>query len=588
MSDFSLRPSVWAPRKKRIELAVGSDREPMHAHPQWPGWWQGESEYPAGTRYGFYVEGAGPFPDPRSHSQPDGVHGLSEIVDHGSFSWTDGEWQPPRWEEAVVYELHVGTFSREGTFEGVIPHLDALLELGVTHLELMPVCEFPGTRGWGYDGVALYAPHHAYGGVNGLKKLVDTCHARGLAVILDVVYNHLGPDGNYLPTYGPYFTDRYVTPWGDAPNLDGRNSGSEVRDFFIDNALMWLRDYRVDGLRLDAIDKVIDHSEKHFLVEMSERVRALEKETGHRKVLIAESAMNDPIFVLPPERGGYGLDAQWNDDLHHAMRTVFTGEREGYFVDFGNPADVAKALRQGFVYDGRYSQYRKRAHGAPPGDLPGHAFLGYIQNHDQAGNRATGDRFHHHPTVDPLHHKIAAAFVLLAPFVPMIFMGEEWAAGTPFQYFTDHTDPELAKAVSEGRRSEFGVVGWAPEDVPDPQHPLAFEVSKLRWEERDEGAHAGMLDWYGRLLALRRGDPELGAERLGNVETGADPLGNWLWMRRGPYLIAASLRGEENTVPEAPVGTAPPLLAAGEAPDRVAGGGLHFRKPGIVILKDTP
>jgi len=581
--DF-IKPAVWAPHKGKLQLWLGDRTAPMFRRPDGSGWWDARVPCPAGTRYAFLVDGAGPFPDPRSPSQPDGVHAPSEMIDHGSLQWTDHSWTPPPWEEAVVYELHVGTFSEEGTFAGIIPHLGGLIELGVSHIELMPVCEFPGRRGWGYDGVAIFAPHHAYGGVEGLFQLVDACHANGLAVIMDVVYNHLGPDGNYLPGYGPYFTDNYQTPWGDAPNLDGPES-HEVRRFFIDNALMWLRDFHIDGLRLDAIDKVIDHSQKHFLVEMSEAVRALEAATGRKRVLIAESASNDPRFVLSAAHGGYGLDAQWSDDLHHSMRTVFTGEREGYLVDYGNIQDVVKALKHGFVYDGKYSVYRDRPHGSSPLGLPGHTFLGYIQNHDQVGNRATGDRFHHHPAMDPLHHRIAAAFVMLAPFVPMIFMGEEWAASTPFQYFTDHEDPELALAVTQGRRSEFGVIGWKPEDVPDPQQEPAFQSSKLRWSERGRGAHGAMLDWYRQLLALRKSDPQLGTTTMPNVEAAADPDGQWLWMRRGPYLVAAALRGKDITIPAPDLSGPEPLLAAGCEPRNLGGGRLHFSEPGIIITR---
>jgi len=587
MNSQGIQPAVWAPEKQRVGLFLSTGVLEMQPCPRRAGWWRCELPLPAGTRYGFLLDGEGPFPDPRSASQPDGVHGLSELVDHSQFRWTDAAWSPPPWEEAVAYELHIGTVSDEGTFQGLIRHLDALQDLGITHIELMPVCEFPGSRGWGYDGVSLFAPHHAYGGVDGLKTLIDACHSRGLAAIIDVVYNHLGPDGNYLPTYGPYFTDRHVTPWGDAPNFDGPRSAAEVRAFFVDNALMWLGDYHADGLRLDAIDKVIDTSEKHFLLELSERVRNLEKDVGRKMVLIAESAMNDPKFVLPAAKGGYGLDAQWNDDLHHSMRTVFTGERDGYFMDYQSAEDTAKALRQGFVLDGRYSPYRKANHGKPPTGLKGSAFIGYIQNHDQIGNRATGDRFHHHPAVDTLHHQMAAAFVLLAPFVPMIFMGEEWAASSPFQYFTDHQDPVLAMAVSDGRKREFGVIGWRPEDIPDPQHEQAFLVSKLRWQERDKSPHAELLSWYRSLLKLRRDHPEFGTSRMSNVETAGDPDGHWLWMRRDRFLVVAAMRGAMVDVPVSAHPNAGTLLSAGCLPVFAQVGIIRFNSPGLIILENN-
>lgn len=579
---------VWAPAKDSLELHLESGTHRMERSPGQPGWWCSNVMLNPGDMYGFVVDGRGPFPDPRSLSQPQGVHGLSEVVDHQAHGWTDADYQPVDWEDAVLYEVHVGTFSPSGTFEGMIPYLSHLTDLGITHIELMPICEFPGARGWGYDGVSLYAPHHAYGGVSGLKNLIDACHRHGLAVIIDVVYNHLGPDGNYLPTYGPYFTDRYQTPWGDAPNLDGSHSGPEVRAFFLDNALMWLDEYHADGLRLDAIDKVVDHSEKHFLRELGERVRQLEMTSGKRKVLIAESAQNDPLFVMPTSQGGHGLDAQWNDDLHHSMRTIFTGEREGYFVDYGSALDTAKALRNGFVYDGRYSAYRKNHHGKPSTGLPGHSYIGYIQNHDQIGNRASGDRFHHHPSVDELHHRIASTFVLLAPFIPMIFMGEEWAASTPFQYFTDHQNPDLARAVSEGRKKEFGVIGWLPEDIPDPQHPHAFEASKLLWDECEKSRHQEMLQWYKQLLTIRKSHAEFGSRQIGNVSADGDTEGRWLWMRRGESIIAACLHGNDVEVPVPISSMAKTLISAGSPAVLSPQRSLIFDSPGVLVFKTEP
>ena len=446
------------------------------------GWWTAEAVSAApGTDYAFRLDGGPPLPDPRSVWQPQGVHGPSRVLDHGAFPWTDGRWQQGPLPSAVLYELHVGTFTPEGTFEAAIARLDHLVDLGITHVELMPVAEFPGSRGWGYDGVDLYAPHHAYGGPEGLKRLVNACHAKGFAVLLDVVYNHLGPAGNYLERFGPYFTARHQTPWGPAVNLDGPGS-DEVRRFFCDNALMWLRDYHLDGLRLDAVHALVDTSAVSFLEQLAAEVHALEAHLGRHLVLIAESDLNDPRVVRPPELGGYGLGAQWSDDFHHALHTVLTGERDGYYADFGSLADLAKALTGTFVYDGRYSHFRGRRHGRPTAGLTGDHFLGYLQNHDQIGNRAQGERSSHLPNSGRL--KIAAALVLTSPFIPLLFQGEEWGASTPFQYFTDHDDPELGRAVREGRRVEFAGFGWAPEAIPDPQDPATFARSKLDWQER--------------------------------------------------------------------------------------------------------
>jgi maltooligosyltrehalose trehalohydrolase len=536
---------LWAPCAKKVELVIRQDRDEMLPDPRREAWWRSSNTYPAGTRYGYVIDGRGPFPDPRSPSQPDGVHGLSCVVDHTQFAWSDQGWQQGAWSSAVIYELHIGTFSDEGTFEGAIAHLKKLVDLGVTHVELMPVCEFPGERGWGYDGTSLYAPHHTYGGVSGLKSFVNYSHSIGLAVILDVVYNHLGPDGNYLPEFGPYFSARHMTPWGEGPNLDGEQC-SQVRQFFIDNALMWLRDYHIDGLRLDAIDKIRDDSPQHLLVQLRRAVDDLEKETGTRRILIAESASNERLYVTRPEDGGYGMDAQWNDDFHHALRTVFTGESETYYMDFGSLNDLAKAIRQGFVYDGVYSKFRGKVHGTSAAGLPAESFLAYLQTHDQVGNRAQGDRFHHDPAVKLIHQKIAAALVLLSPYTPMIFMGEEWAASTPFLYFTDHHNEQLGKAVSEGRRNEFGGSQWQGE-VPDPQSLPTFIRSKLRWNEREREPHRQMLDWYAELLSLRHSHPDFGPGS--SVEVLTDAEETWLCMRRGSHRVLAKFKEGAARIP---------------------------------------
>jgi maltooligosyltrehalose trehalohydrolase len=446
------------------------------------GWWHAHVPSGApGLDYAFSLDGGEPLPDPRSPWQPRGVHAPSRLVDHQRFSWTDQRWQAPPLGSAVIYELHVGTFSPEGTFDGVIGRLEHLAGLGVTHVELMPVAEFPGVRGWGYDGVDLWAPHHAYGGPDGLKRLVDACHARGLAVLLDVVYNHLGPSGNYLGRFGPYFTSRFRTPWGDAMNFDGAGS-DEVRRFVCDNARMWLRDYHVDGLRLDAVHAIADGSAVHILEQLAQEVEKLAASLGRHLVLIAESNLNDPRIVQPPSAGGYGIDAQWNDDFHHALHTVLTGERHGYYADFGRLADLATAFRRGFVYAGEYSVFRDRRHGRPAIGVSGNRFVVSAQNHDQVGNRALGERASLLMSEGRLH--IAAALLLTSPFVPMLFQGEEWGASTPFLYFTDHAEPELVEAVRKGRCQEFAAfaghlralaarLGRAPARAPCPSARLA-------------------------------------------------------------------------------------------------------------------
>ncbi|HEY3085840.1 MAG TPA: malto-oligosyltrehalose trehalohydrolase [Candidatus Dormibacteraeota bacterium] len=502
---------VWAPQRRRVDAVVDGRR--LEMRPAEGGWWEvDDAGAGAGSRYGFSLDGGEVRPDPRSPSQPDGVLGLSEVVDHDAYAWQDGAWRGSTLTGSILYELHVGTFSPEGTFAGAIARLPHLVRLGVDTVELMPVAEFSGDRGWGYDGADLYAPHHAYGGPDGLKRFVDACHASDLAVVLDVVYNHLGPVGNFLADFGPYFSETHHTPWGAAVNFDGPGS-DEVRRFVVDNALMWLRDYHFDGLRLDAVHAIIDESEVHILEQLAFEVARLSAETHHRTFVVAESDANDPRLVRSPERGGYGLDASWADDWHHALHTVLTGEHIGYYEDFGSFAQLAKALRQAWVYDGEWSPRRRRVRGRKPFGVPAHAFVVAAQNHDQVGNRAAGERLCH--IVEGGCAKAAAALLLTSPFTPLLFQGEEWAAGSPFQYFTDHRDPELGRRVAEGRRAEFASFGWS-ELVPDPQDPATFARSKLRWEELDEASHQDMLGWYRSLVALRRRLPppvdELGAD----------------------------------------------------------------------------
>ncbi|MGH9101082.1 MAG: malto-oligosyltrehalose trehalohydrolase, partial [Acidimicrobiales bacterium] len=442
---------VWAPRAAEVQLVVDDDTEVMTADGR--GWWSVTVERAGpGSRYGYRLDGGPARPDPRSARQPDGVDGLSALVRHDTFSWSDTSWRGLTLAGAVLYELHVGTFSSAGTFDGVVEHLPHLVDLGVDALELLPVTEFSGEWGWGYDGVDLFAPHHAYGGPDGLKRLVDACHQAGLGVILDVVYNHLGPAGNYLSELGPYFSSRHRTNWGDALNFDGEGS-DEVRRYVVDNALMWFRDYHVDGLRLDAVHSIVDESAVHLLEQLAIEVGALSAHLRRPLFLIAESDRNDPRVVRSRDANGYGLDAVWADEWHHALDAALSGERDGYYEDFGSLGMLAKALRQAWVYDGTWSPHRGRHHGRSAAGLEGDRFVVCTQNHDQIGNRARGERLG--ALVSAGRARVAAALLLTTPFVPLLFQGEEWGASTPFQYFTDHHEPELARLVTEGRIAEF-------------------------------------------------------------------------------------------------------------------------------------
>jgi malto-oligosyltrehalose trehalohydrolase len=551
-----MRYAVWAPDAASVEVALevpsGGVRHAM-ARSGRPGWW--ETSAPEAD-YGFVVDGEGPFPDPRSRWQPDGVHGLSRPYDPSGFSWTDDAWRGRPLAGSVLYELHVGTFTPEGTFDAAAGRLDHLVALGVGAVELMPVAAFPGRHGWGYDGVGLWAVHEPYGGPAGLQGFVDACHARGLAVVLDVVYNHLGPSGNHLGRFGPYFTDAYRTPWGPAINLDDAGS-DEVRAFIVENALTWLRDYHVDGLRLDAVHAMRDSRAVHILEELAAAVEGLRAATGRELFLVAESDLCDPRVVTSREAGGYGLNGQWNDDFHHALHCALTGEKQGYYADFATTSALAKTLTRAFFHDGTWSSFRGRTHGRPVDLLrtPGHRFTGFLQNHDQVGNRATGDRIS--ASLSPGLLKVGAGLLLTSPFTPMLFMGEEWGARTPWQYFTDHVEPELATAVSEGRRREFAAHGWASADVPDPQDPATFERSRLDWSEPSREPHADLLSWYRSLIALRRSCPELTDSRLTAVSVKHDE--SWIVVYRGALRIAANFGGEPIRLPDGEL-----LLASAE------------------------
>ena len=571
---------VWAPCAQRVQVDVAGNRHPMTATDY--GWWHAELALDDNRAdYAFVLDGGELLPDPRSPWQPRGIHGASRLVDHKAFSWTDQRWQAGPVSGAIIYELHVGTFTPQGTFAGVIDKLDYLVELGVTHIELMPVAEFSGSRGWGYDGADLYAPHHAYGGPDELKRLVDACHRRGLAMILDVVYNHLGPAGNYLARFGPYFTERYATPWGQAINFDGPDS-DEVRRFICDNALMWLRDYHFDGLRLDAVHALIDTSATHLLEQLACEVAELQAQSGRHLILIAESDLNDPRIVRSQEIGGYGIHAQWSDDFHHALHTVLTGERDGYYADFGSLADLAKAIERVFVYDGSYSAFRRRRHGRAPKVIFGHSFLGYLQNHDQIGNRAKGERSSHLLSVGRL--KIAAALVLSAPFIPMLFQGEEWAASSPFLYFTNHQDAELGRLVTEGRRREFAAFSAHSDDVPDPQALETFERSKLVWDECGRKPHSEMLDWHRRLIRLRHEFAALSDARLDRVSVTFDEQQKWLVMARGPIAVACNLSQRRQHTPLSS-GQDARILLASEKEIRIVGDGIELPPDSVAVVE---
>lgn len=552
--------TLWAPLAQTVELHLIDAVQRLPMERTEGGYWHTEASGLApGTRYRFVVDGQ-EYPDPASRHQPEGVHGPSALVDD-RFAWSDGAWRGIPLRDYVIYELHVGTFTPEGTFEAIIPHLRTLRELGITAIELMPVAHFPGTRNWGYDGVYLYAPHTAYGGVLGLKRLVDAAHREGLAVVLDVVYNHFGPEGNYLwATARPFFTDRYRTPWGDAINYDGPES-DPVRHFVIANALYWLREYHVDALRLDAVQMIYDRSAYHLLEELADSARAQAARLGRPALLIAESDMNDPRLITPAEAGGYGLDGQWADDLHHAIHAALTGERAGYYQGFGQLAQIVTALQRAYVYAGDYAAHRRQRFGRSPTGRRPDQFVVCIQNHDQVGNRAVGDRLG--ATLSFAQLKLAAAAYLLSPFTPLIFMGEEYGEPAPFQYFTDHGDEALVRGVREGRKQEFAAFVAPGQELPDPQDPATFQRSRLDHGLRGQGRHAVLQALYTELLRLRREVPALRPTSLDATIASADEArGVLTWRRRsdGVELFAVLNFGTEARTVELPPGRWQPLL----------------------------
>lgn len=502
-ADFT----VWGPLLDALELQVISPMRTsvpmtMDSH----GFWHTSVErLEPGSRYLYRINGRNERPDPASFFQPDGVHEPSQLLDHSRYAWTDGEWQLIELRNMVMYEVHVGTFTPEGTFEAAISRLDELKAIGINTIQLMPVSQFPGGRNWGYDGAYLFAVQNSYGGPDGLKKLVDACHAKGMAVILDAVYNHLGPEGNYIADYCPYFTDKYHTPWGSAVNFDDAHSDG-VRNFVVQNAIYWFEHFHIDGLRLDAIHGIFDTGARHILLELSQEVRAYCRLSGRRHYLIAESDLNDVRVILSEDRGGYGLDAQWSDDFHHAVHTLLTDESTGYYEDFGSPKHLVKAFEEGFVYSWDYSKYRKRHHGSSSCEARADQLVVFSQNHDQVGNRMLGDRLISIAGFEAA--KLAAAVSMLSPFVPLLFMGEEYGEDSPFPYFISHGDSGLVAAVREGRKAEFKHFGWQKEP-PDPQSEETFLSAKLDWGKRTRGKYKVMLEFYGQLLTLRTQKPAL-------------------------------------------------------------------------------
>ena len=577
-------PRVWAPSATRVDLHAG-EVSPMERRDD--GWWESTSTLPHGTDYAFGVDGGPPRPDPRSAWQPSGVHEASRTFDTSRHVWHDDEWAGIDVRGAVTYELHVGTFTPAGTFDGAIEHLEHLADLGVDLVELMPVAAFPGRYGWGYDGVALWAVHEAYGGPAALQRFVDAAHGHGLGVCLDVVYNHLGPSGNYLAGFGPYFTDTHHTPWGAAVNLDAAGSDG-MRAFIIENAVRWLTEIHIDALRLDAVHALVDDSPRHLLAELADTVDALAERLGRPLGLVAETDLNDPRTVAPTAEGGLGMTAQWADDVHHALHSWLTGEQHGYYVDFGSVEVLAHALTRVFVHDGGYSTFRGSSWGAPvPRGTDARRFVVFAANHDQIGNRALGDR----PASRLPDGVVAAgaAVLLTAPFSPLLFMGDEWATRRPFPYFSDHQEPELAEAIRAGRTAEFAGHGWAElygsePEVPDPQAPTTAELARLDWAEPGRPGHARMLDWHRTLIALRRLVPGLTDGDLDATHVEHDEGGRWILVRRPGVVVVAAIADVPVTIPLEGADAAR-VLASWDAITRTAAS-ITLPGAGAVVLTD--
>jgi maltooligosyltrehalose trehalohydrolase len=536
--------AVWAPTPETVRLDVDGTETPMTRDEG--GWWRAAVDAAPGARYGFLLDDDPTLlPDPRSPRQPDGVHGASQL-------WappenTGDDWAGRSVHGAVIYELHIGTFTPDGTFDAAIGKLDYLVELGVDFVEVMPVNAFSGTHGWGYDGVLWFAVHEPYGGPDGLVRFVDACHRRGLGVLIDAVFNHLGPSGNYLPRFGPYLSSA-SNPWGEGINIADAQS-DEVRRYIIGCALRWMRDFHADGLRLDAVHALFDTTAIHLLEELATETDALAEQLGRPLSLIAESDLNDPRMITPRAEHGHGMAAQWDDDIHHAIHTAVSGERQGYYADFGSLATLAKTLRHAFFHAATYSSFRQRRHGRPldTSTIPATRLLAYTCTHDQVGNRALGDRPSQNLTFGQL--AVKAALVLASPYTAMLFMGEEWGASTPFQFFSSHPEPELARATAEGRKREFADHGWDADEIPDPQDPQTFQRSKLNWSELDEGEHARLLRLYRDLIALRRSEPDLSDPWLDKLIVDYDEEHRWIAVRRGALTVACNLGLEPVSVP---------------------------------------
>ena len=561
MAEFA----VWAPKPKQVRLDVDNAIYPMQRYVD--GWWRATVDATPTARYGYLLDDDPKvLPDPRSPRQPDGVHGSSQLWEPAAQAWTDDGWTGRSVHGAVIYELHIGTFTPAGTFDSAIEKLDYLVDLGVDFVEVMPVNAFSGTHGWGYDGVLWYAVHEPYGGPDGLVRFVDACHRRGLGVLIDAVFNHLGPSGNYLPRFGPYLSSG-SNPWGEGINIADADS-DEVRRYIVDCALRWMRDFHADGLRLDAVHALVDTTAIHILEELSAETGLLAEELGRPLSLIAESDLNDPRMITRARSGGLGMTAQWDDDIHHAIHTAVSGERQGYYADFGSLATLAKTLRNGFFHAGTYSSFRKRRHGRPLNTaenvgIPATRLLAYTCTHDQVGNRALGDRPSQNLTFGQL--AVKAALVLGSPYTAMLFMGEEWGASTPFQFFSSHPEPELARATAEGRKKEFADHGWDADDIPDPQDPQTFLRSKLDWTEADAGDHARLRGLYHDLIALRRSETDLADPWLDHLSIDYDEDRRWIVMHRGRLAIACNLGAEATGVPftgEVVLCSAPPGVGA--------------------------
>jgi maltooligosyltrehalose trehalohydrolase len=539
---------VWAPRPSLVRLDVDGATHPMARSDD--GWWHADVETAPDARYGYLLDDDPTvLPDPRSGRQPDGVHARSQLWDPAGARWTDGDWSGRSVHGAVIYELHVGTFTAAGTFDAAAEKLDYLVDLGVDFVELMPVNSFAGTHGWGYDGVLWYSVHEPYGGPDGLVRFVDACHARGLGVLIDAVFNHLGPSGNYLPRFGPYLSSA-SNPWGEGINIADADS-DEVRRYIIGCALRWMRDFHADGLRLDAVHALVDTTAIHILEELATETDWLASQLGRPLCLVAESDLNDPRLITPRDCNGYGLTAQWADDIHHAIHTAVSGERQGYYADFGSLATLAETLRHGYFHAGTYSSFRRRRHGRPldTGSIPATRLVAYTCTHDQVGNRALGDRPSQNLTAGQL--AVKAALALGSPYTAMLFMGEEWAASTPFQFFSSHPEPELARATAEGRKAEFAEHGWDADEIPDPQDPQTFLRSKLNWDEVGSGEHARLLRVYRELIALRHHDADLADPWLEHLTIDYDEGQRWISIGRGGLRIACNLGTEPATVPVA-------------------------------------